>query len=93
MGSSQEWRPISREEALRLAARGLPVRVLPGCSGALSPLDRDSPYWQANGPYDYASLSYFVATGFGTPSRHRPQASAQLLANTGRPGPRRDRTS
>ncbi|MBW8890390.1 MAG: hypothetical protein JF616_21765 [Fibrobacteres bacterium] len=62
------WRPISREEALRLRDGGnvMVVHSGPGFPVAL-PFGPDSPFSLSSGPYDYASLRYFVANGLAAP--------------------------
>ncbi len=62
------WLPVSREEALRLRDAGnvMVVHSAPGFPVAL-PFGPDSPFALSNGPYDYASLRYFVANGPASP--------------------------
>src|SRR6476661_6298945 len=67
ISNPEAWRPISREDALRLGEGGNVV-VVHSASGfpVAIPFGPDSPFAMANGPYDYASLRYFVANGTAT---------------------------
>ena len=64
LGTPRLWTRLGREDALRLC-RTMPVAVAyvnlgQWVSAWLSP---ESPFYTAYGPYDYASLRYFLFAG------------------------------
>lgn len=86
LGTPQSWVRLGREDAVRFC-RTLPVAVAylnlgQSVSAWLSP---ESPFYQASGPYDYASLRYFLfggspGTGTAGGGRGRPQKATKADA-------------
>jgi hypothetical protein len=74
LGQPQAWRQVSRREAMRECATSEVVVLYAsqGCTVA-SVFGHGSRFFQANGPYDYTELKYFlrIRDPFGTP---RPKA-------------------
>lgn len=86
--------PISREEAHRRCEDSVVlVKAKIGSVEAVTPFDRNSPYYHSTGPYDYSSLRYFLASpggghfsGNGGGAVARPSNRGKVGSSSGKSG-------